>query len=740
MNPIHLGAAMFRRFLLVMMALTADAPLTADDRISPQVLDRIKAATVFVKSKSGADHGIGTGFLIQPSPDRHYIITNYFTVNPGPPPPIIAGPRDRARRTPTIEVVFNSGQPGEQTYRADVVTEDPTNYLALLRLRDAKSLPAALDYKTNVQLTETLPVYFLGFPFGQELGSSGKNPNISVGRGSISSIRTNDRGEKIIQIDGDLNPGNAGGPIVDAQGRLLGVAIIKIAGTKIGLITPAGQIAKLMEPRIPRLSLTSGSWADRQAAVQCTADVYDPLGRIQKMELRYGLAENRAPLRKSSGTTWPEMDNASSVNLTLGDGKATAKLNVGVGPSPPARIAVQVIVTYDDQSVGRSNVRTLSIRPGQTVSTDSDNPLAIGPRDLIERDTSAATAKRMASVVGRLSVPASAEGHRNLGSQQQRLCWSLDGQTLFYLDNDVIRQLRVPDLHQVASSSSPLRTNLSLAMSANGLVLFGGGHPDDSAAPPVPPVHRVIVCNPANFATLQSIPLKGYHVRLATAPTAKHAFVSNRPIRNAGLTAIDLTKGTIAKEHGLNDLGFPEPSLEGVVMSHDGQWLVSRSSNQLFRFRVSGADVTLDDSSPQILDGSSPEDPVISYDGKWVRATCKDRVFGPTPDGRRGYSTHLFSTESFAKPARSLDGLESPRVAGFDRRHGRIYFHSPTRIDVFASSGDYVAGYELGNSPVSQRNIQQMLVHPDGQFIAFLIPNSTASESLIVLLSITGNP
>jgi hypothetical protein len=75
-----------------------------------------------------------------------------------------------------------------------------------------------------------MPLFAFGFPFGEALARHKGNPAITVSKGSISSLRRDDGGElAIVQIDGELNPGNSGGPVVDAQGRLVGVAVAKVA-------------------------------------------------------------------------------------------------------------------------------------------------------------------------------------------------------------------------------------------------------------------------------------------------------------------------------------------------------------------------------------------------------------------------------------------------------------------------------------------------------------------------------
>src|SRR5205823_13549508 len=129
-------------------------------------------------------------------------------------------------RVPLIEVVFNGGRRTETVVRAEVVAADPFRDLAILRVRNAKDLPKPINLTAKPELVETLPVYIFGFPFGEALSTSRGHPAVTVGKGSISSVREDDRGEqKIVQIDGDLNPGNSGGPVVDAKGRLIGVAV-----------------------------------------------------------------------------------------------------------------------------------------------------------------------------------------------------------------------------------------------------------------------------------------------------------------------------------------------------------------------------------------------------------------------------------------------------------------------------------------------------------------------------------
>jgi S1-C subfamily serine protease len=235
-----------------------------------RTLDALKKASVFIKADSPAESSTGSGFVVHAEGDTVYVVTNHHVITPSPPgradedlpgrpgfPPRPRFPRRPAGFPavpvpPTLTVVFQSGSAGEQSARAEVVASDAADDLALLRVGGVRDVPRPIDWRRPPKLVETMPLYVLGFPFGEDLAVGDSNPAITVSKGTVSSIRNDARGElAVVQIDGDLNPGNSGGPVVDASGRLVGVAVAKVENTKIGMAVPQTKLQRLLEPRLP---------------------------------------------------------------------------------------------------------------------------------------------------------------------------------------------------------------------------------------------------------------------------------------------------------------------------------------------------------------------------------------------------------------------------------------------------------------------------------------------------------
>jgi len=115
-----------------------------------------------------------------------------------------------------VTVSFAKGKSVE----AQVVGKDPSNDLAVLRIRpDGVTLhPLTLGDSSGVQVGD--PVYAIGNPFDLER---------TLTTGVISALQrqiTAPNGfaiNNVLQTDAPINPGNSGGPLLDAAGRVIGI-------------------------------------------------------------------------------------------------------------------------------------------------------------------------------------------------------------------------------------------------------------------------------------------------------------------------------------------------------------------------------------------------------------------------------------------------------------------------------------------------------------------------------------
>jgi serine protease Do len=104
---------------------------------------------------------------------------------------------------------------GREFVGTDIKT-DPASDLAVLRLKNAKDLPAAkLGDSSQLEIGDW--VLAIGNPFGQ---------NNTVSAGIISGKgRQLDRVQRagFLQTDAAINPGNSGGPLVNLEGEVVGI-------------------------------------------------------------------------------------------------------------------------------------------------------------------------------------------------------------------------------------------------------------------------------------------------------------------------------------------------------------------------------------------------------------------------------------------------------------------------------------------------------------------------------------
>ena len=190
--------------------------IAALEQQAAKSMDVTAVATAVLPSVFRIDvpEGTATAFAIgKPSGGGTDMLTNYH---------VVQGLWRSGKRDASIEH-------DNQRFPVHVVRVDPGNDLALLHA-DAK-FPATTVASNQVQ--PGTPVVLIGAPLGLAQ---------SVTSGVVSAIRNDipgDAGKTFIQFDAAINFGNSGGPVVNAQKQVVGVAAAKANGSEgIGLAIP----------------------------------------------------------------------------------------------------------------------------------------------------------------------------------------------------------------------------------------------------------------------------------------------------------------------------------------------------------------------------------------------------------------------------------------------------------------------------------------------------------------------
>ncbi len=311
---------------LVFIFLLFNLPATAaDDGTPDKRLDALKAATVYVKVEGKQGRASGSGFLIQVDGDTGLVATNRHVIASTP-----------GRLTPTkYELVFWSGTKKEQVLKAEVVAVDPDEDLAILKV-SSKGLPAPLDLNP-AKLRETMTIYTFGFPLGDTLSTDRANPTVTIGKGTIGALPEDGQGKiKRVQLDGELNPGNSGGPIVDSEGKLVGIAVSKIVGTKISFAIPPTDLTSLLQGRASEVVIRNIGVEKGVAQLEVEVPLVDPLHKVKKVEIRYVRkdAVKESPHADGAGI-WSNLSGAEIVPVTIEKGKAIAKITVKASEKQP---------------------------------------------------------------------------------------------------------------------------------------------------------------------------------------------------------------------------------------------------------------------------------------------------------------------------------------------------------------------------------------------------------------------
>jgi len=189
----------------------------------PAALDAALAARV-EQVKSGVAQvwngrgGFGAGILWRPG----ILVTSAHVLSRGVP-----------------QVTLGDGE----TLPAEPVALDEELDLAVLRLPRPGGSPIAVGDPNALRVGSL--VLAVGHPWGERHAVS-----LGIFSGWIVARTRGPRGMiRLLRTDARLAPGNSGGPLVDLEGRVVGICTMVVGGDQ-GLAVPADQVAALMR-RIP---------------------------------------------------------------------------------------------------------------------------------------------------------------------------------------------------------------------------------------------------------------------------------------------------------------------------------------------------------------------------------------------------------------------------------------------------------------------------------------------------------
>ncbi len=208
--------------------------VVSDERNNIEVYKTISPGVVHITSTTRprgffdeGGEGTGSGSIID---EQGHILTNYH---------VIEG---------ADALSVNLG--GEKTYPARVVGRDPDTDLAVIQVTAPREKLTVVPLGDSDRLIVGQKVLAIGNPFGLDR---------TLTTGVISGLqrpiqaRNGRMIEGAIQTDASINPGNSGGPLLDSQGRMIGInsQILSPGGGSVGVgFAVPVNIAKRILPQL----------------------------------------------------------------------------------------------------------------------------------------------------------------------------------------------------------------------------------------------------------------------------------------------------------------------------------------------------------------------------------------------------------------------------------------------------------------------------------------------------------
>ena len=290
--------------------------------------------TVISTFGSSNQAALGSGFVLD---GQGYVATNAHVIRGDPP---------KLSRASNVYIEFADGN----RVPAQIVGDDLFSDVALLKVNPAGLTLTPLHLGSSASVIVGSPVVAIGSPFGESQSLS--TGVISATGRDIQSLTSFEIGNAI-QTDAAINHGNSGGPLIGANGQVLGInSQIQSSsggGEGVGFAIPVDTVRRSLD-QLRRTGHVSYAFLG-----VTTQDLYPQLAQ------RLGMAASRGALVVKVSPGGP----ADQAGLSSGHGTITFESDNGIPTGGDA------ILSVDGQPVARSSDLTTLIglkSPGQTVT------------------------------------------------------------------------------------------------------------------------------------------------------------------------------------------------------------------------------------------------------------------------------------------------------------------------------------------------------------------------------------
>ena len=191
------------------------------------IVSKSQKGTKYFSSGFGSASA-GTGIIVS---ENGYILTNKH---------VVEGSSD-------ISVVTNDGNSYDNV---EIITTDPLSDIAILKISNAKGLKAA-ELGDSKALNIGQQVIAIGNALGEYDGTVTSGIISGIGRtvnASSDDGATKETLTDMIQTDAAINSGNSGGPLVNAQGQVVGVnTAVASEAQGIGFAIPISSVKGILK-------------------------------------------------------------------------------------------------------------------------------------------------------------------------------------------------------------------------------------------------------------------------------------------------------------------------------------------------------------------------------------------------------------------------------------------------------------------------------------------------------------